>query len=311
MFAVARLLGGVPDSHGEGTVLDWASPMSAVAYAPEIDPHEVLERGSVLVLPEPPFSVSEEERALIASIRETGRRHKNIAYKPLRGELSGLGRWAGAAREPMRALLKRYSEAAIACAGELLPRYRGRWRVDYASLRPLEESGRRLPFKQRNDLLHTDAFPTRPTFGGLILRFFWNLHPSRPRVWVTSDPFPMLARRYAAAAGLERLSRRRGIGAALHALGIPVRHRSPYDNFMLAFHDYLKRNLQFQLTCQKQRIEFPPGTAWMAFTDIVPHAVESGQYAMEQTLIVPREALAAPERAPVSVLESLAGRPLV
>jgi hypothetical protein len=48
----------------------------------------------------------------------------------------------------------------------------------------------------------------------------------------------------------------------------------------------------------------------MAFTDVVPHAVESGQFAMEQTPIVPRDALAAPERAQIAILEKLAGRSL-
>jgi hypothetical protein len=38
--------------------------------------------------------------------------------------------------------------------------------------------------------------------------------------------------------------------------------------------------------------------------------VLSGQYALEQTFIVARESLALPERAPIAVLERLAGAPL-
>jgi hypothetical protein len=45
----------------------------------------------------------------------------------------------------------------------------------------------------------------------------------------------------------------------------------------------------------------------MVFTDIVPHSVESGQSAVEQTFIVAAESLAAAERAPVAILERLAG----
>ena len=48
----------------------------------------------------------------------------------------------------------------------------------------------------------------------------------------------------------------------------------------------------------------------MVFTDIVPHSVQSGQSAVEQTFIVAPESLAAPERAPVAILEKLAGRGL-
>jgi hypothetical protein len=44
------------------------------------------------------------------------------------------------------------------------------------------------------------------------------------------------------------------------------------------------------------------------FTDCVPHAALSGQFAMEQTFIVPVEALVVPEVSPIRVLEKMAGR---
>ena len=47
---------------------------------------------------------------------------------------------------------------------------------------------------------------------------------------------------------------------------------------------------------------------WLVFTDGVPHSALSGQFAMEQTFIVPVEALVAPEVSPIRVLERLAGR---
>jgi hypothetical protein len=42
----------------------------------------------------------------------------------------------------------------------------------------------------------------------------------------------------------------------------------------------------------------------------VPHAVLSGQYALEQTFIIPVRALVTPEKSPIRVLEKMAGRPL-
>ena len=74
---------------------------------------------------------------------------------------------------------------------------------------------------------------------------------------------------------------------------------------MLRFHDYLKANAEYQQNCTKYRWEFPPGSAWIVFTDIVPHAVLSGQYALEQTVIVSRHALLAASRAPIEILKSL------
>ena len=78
--------------------------------------------------------------------------------------------------------------------------------MDYASFRPVEEEGRELPLRHRNDLLHLDAFPTRPTHGARILRAFTNLHPTKERVWATSEPFSALAERYAVPAGLKRVT---------------------------------------------------------------------------------------------------------
>ena len=76
---------------------------------------------------------------------------------------------------------------------------------------------------------------------------------------------------------------------------------------MLAFHNYLKANVNFQQGCPKFQFRVPPGSSWLVFTDIVPHSVISGQYALEQAFIVPPEALQSRELAPLSILEALSG----
>jgi hypothetical protein len=80
---------------------------------------------------------------------------------------------------------------------------------------------------------------------------------------------------------------------------------------MLRFHHFLKANQEFQETCLRTQWEFPPQSTWLVFTDMVSHAVLSGQFALEQTFIVLKDALVLPERAPVRVLERIAGCPLV
>jgi hypothetical protein len=45
----------------------------------------------------------------------------------------------------------------------------------------------------------------------------------------------------------------------------------------------------------------------MVYTDMVSHAVLSGQFALEQTLIVSRQAMVAPEKSPYEVLSRVAG----
>jgi hypothetical protein len=94
-------------------------------------------------------------------------------------------------------------------------------------------------------------------------------------------------------------------------LGVRGMGRTPYDVFMLRFHDFLKENSRFQAGCPKDRLEFPPRATWMVFTDGVAHAVLSGQYALEQTFLIPASALVAPEQAPYRILENIAGRSLV
>jgi hypothetical protein len=288
--------------------------MQAVGIKVGVDPYDVLESGDILVFPHAPLMPAPQDREFLCGIRQDGGSlHKNIAYRPALGKISGTGKLAAATVERLRTVLQQFSRTAIAFAAAQLPRYEAHWHSDYASFRPVEERGRDLPFTKRNDLLHVDAFPTRPTNGGLILRIFTNINPSEDRVWITSDPMAALAARYAGDAGLARLAKHsplEPVKRALGGLGLPVTARSPYDHFMLAFHDYLKKNAEYQQSCPKYRFAFPPGTTWMVFTDVVPHSVESGQLAMEQTMIVSRDSLAMPARAPIAILEKIAGTPL-
>lgn len=73
----------------------------------------------------------------------------------------------------------------------------------------------------------------------------------------------------------------------------------------------MKENQEFQQSCSKAQLEFPPGSCWIVFTDMVSHAVLSGQFALEQTFLVPRGALLTPDEAPLYVLERLCGQILV
>jgi hypothetical protein len=276
-----------------------------------------LEQGRILLLADAPFLPRPQDSALLRSGQQSGHgAHKNIAYKPHLARTTGVDELQADLADRINALMARYSAAAVRFMAELLPAYAAGWRVDYASFRPMEEQGRSLPLKRRNDLIHIDAFPTRPTHGDRILRAFTNINVDRPRVWALSDSFPEIAGRYALQAGLRRTvgasaAMRRSAAHVAHGIGLPIPDRSAYDEFMLGFHHYLKSNEEFQRTGCRQTVAFAPGETWISFTDQVAHAVVSGQYALEQTFIVPYKALLEPEQAPVSVLERLAGAPLV
>ncbi len=160
--------------------------------------------------------------------------------------------------------MRNYSESVTAFLTGFLSPYNGRWQLDYASFRPQEEEGRDLPLRRRNDLLHTDAFPTRPTHGARILRFFNNIHPTRTRDWIVSDPFRTVATKYAPAeialpqpdSGIGRAFKSLATGIGLGAAA-PALKRSPYDDFMMRFHNFLKENRDFQSSCPKYDYQFP------------------------------------------------------
>jgi len=283
---------------------------------------EQLEEGNILFFSASPIDLPEGDREFLLSQRQSGAAyHKNIAYRPKQDRLTGFASRTHGEPERLRAIMRAYSERVTRFLSELLPQYAGTWRLDLASFRPQEEQGRQLRLRARNDLLHVDSFPTRPTNGDRILRVFTNINPTQPRIWLTTETFEGLAQRFwrldGAAGRLPRraswFQRVAGAGAGralLRLLGLPVAKPSPYAELMIAFHHYLKEHRDFQETCPKMRWEFPPNSTWIVFTDMVAHAVLAGQFALEQTYIVSRSSLVLPHKAPVSILESLLGREL-
>ena len=277
---------------------------------------EQLEAGNILFFEKSPFVLSSEDREFLLTQRQVDAGyHKNIAYRPAEDRLTGLDKKMPAAdAERLRTILRSYSEQSEQLLRQMFAPYAGRWRRDFASFRSVEERGRKMRTRARNDLPHTDAFPTRPTNGDRILRLFTNLNPVQPRVWITSDNFGFLAERFARTVGLPTRAGAspvsRWLKRTARAAGIPVVDRSLYDDFMLRFHHFLKENSEFQQSCRKDRWEFPPGSSWMAYTDMVSHAVLEGQYAMEQTFLVSRAAMVLPEQSPIGILERICGYPL-
>jgi len=280
---------------------------------------EQLERGRILYFRQPPFDLPDEDRRFLLGQRQSEfKGHKNISYRPRTDELRGAA--AGESPEDAKKLteiMRRYSQNVIGFVDSFLRPYAGHRIIDFASYRPIEEQNRDLPLHKRNDLAHVDAFPSRPTNGGRILRVFTNINPVENRVWETTDPFDVIAPKFARDAGLEKLTAQTplrqlvsGLAPVLKTIGVKGVDRSPYDRFMLRFHDYLKENQDYQTRYPKQRTESPPNSVWLVYTDTVPHAVLSGKFALEQTFIIPVKAMVDPQSAPIKVLESMCKRQL-
>lgn len=293
----------LPDGSSMNVINELQSPKRAC---------EFIESGGVIFFPESPFRRSAEDtRFLLGQHQQDASYHKNIAYRPLEDKVTGVKNLNAVDYERLRLIMGDFSRQVVDFVNTFLSPYAGHHKVDFASYRPIEEKGRRMRLRARNDLIHVDSFPTRPIYGDRILRVFENVNPDRVRVWRCSDTFETLATRFQ--------SQRKGPGNLdmrskpilppfiLKALGLKANAGSPYDKWMLDFHNFLKENEEFQKTCRKAVWEFPPGSAWIVYTDMVSHSVLSGQHALEQTFIISRDHMVLPEKAPINILRRLYG----
>src|SRR5581483_8258926 len=129
-------------------------------------PEERLERGEILTFAPCPFPLPAGERLqFLLRQRLKSAYHKNISYNPESDAAAGFRLRSPEQAERLRLLLRDFSAAATDWLGTLLPRYAGQWQRDRVSFRPEEEAIRALRLTARNDLLHLDAFPSRPTRG--------------------------------------------------------------------------------------------------------------------------------------------------
>jgi hypothetical protein len=264
-----------------------------------------LEQGDVWFLPALAFNVTTAELRLFSP--DLVATAKNVSFDPRSGRVGGTA-LGGADRERLRELLARFSSAASTLVGQTLPAYRDRLELGRASFRPVEIAGRASSWRKDDTRLHIDSFPATPVHGKRILRVFSNVNPEgRARTWRLGEDFESVARRFA------RLIRMPlpGSGSLLRLLHVTKTRRSPFDALMLQLHDRMKADADYQTRAPQSRVEFPPGSSWVAFTDQVSHAAMAGQYQLEQTFFVPLSAMLDEQRSPLRVLERLMRRKLV
>jgi hypothetical protein len=274
-------------------------------FEPDADATRALERGDVLWLRERAFELgSQEQRLLSSAVLASG---KNVSFDPATGAVGGSA-LRGEAAERLRGMLSRFSDDAHALVGRMFPAYGERVRRGRASFRPIEVAGRSSSWRQDDTRLHIDSFPASPVRGQRILRVFANVNPEgRPRSWRIGEDFEDVGRRFAP--GLRMPVP--GATLLLRALRVTKTRRSAYDALMLQLHDLMKVDTAYQASAPQTAFDFPAGSSWVAFTDQVSHAAMAGQYQLEQTFLLPVEAMRAPETSPLRVLERLLNRSLI
>jgi hypothetical protein len=290
---------------------------ASLAAAPPYEIGDALERGNIIRFLECPFPLP--PAADIELLRDELPRRlntKNVSYHPESDRVHGIKD-----NEPLRAaaqrVLKAHSGTIEAFLQRVIPHLIPGWTVGTSSFRPIQEKGRNLKPHASNELVHIDAGAYGATNGDRILRVFVNVSPHEDRVWATKGTFAEVYTKHAAAAGIDgqhRLEKtplghlRTGLLRGLAATGIKeamVADSSPYDRLMRRFHNYMKDTPAFQAhDADYREIRFPPGSAWMVFTDTASHASVSGQHALVNTFIVRLARCRLPESAPLNILRS-------
>jgi hypothetical protein len=267
-----------------------------------------LEKGGVIYFEETPFFISKADREFLLSIKQNSADYtKNIAYRPAQDRVTGLSKSKPEDTARLHQIMSDFHKQAYRFLENFLRPYAEGWKADFATFRPIEEKGRKMRVRARNDLLHVDSFATRPIYGNRILRTFLNVNPTEKRIWHTADTFEQLLKTFsnqvAAPAPFKPSTGKNSVVKAMaQKLGFKLSGDSGYDEWMLNFHNFLKENAEFQANCRKDRWEFPANSSWIVFTDMVSHAVLSGQYALEQTFIVSQDNLVLPQKAPINLL---------
>jgi hypothetical protein len=264
---------------------------------------EALEDGKVLYCPQLGFALADSElRFLDPAV--LGDKAKSLAFDAP----SGVLKHARGDHAEITAMMRRYSESARTLICSLLPRYAAMLQTGRTSFRPVGISGRTTSLRKDDTLLHVDAFPTSPVGDRRILRVFTNVNLNgETRHWRLGEPFCDVAHRF-----YPKL--RRPLPWAAYLLkyaGLTRDFRTRYDQAMLGLHDAMKRAAHYQHTVPYKDFNFPPGSTWIVFTDAVSHAALSGQHLFEQTFYLPVSAMADQSKAPLRILEALAGRRLV
>jgi hypothetical protein len=273
-----------------------------------ITDEERLERGEILTFAPCPFALpTGDDLAFLLQQKLNSPHHKNISYNPANHSAAGFVSHSATQTERLQSLLAQFSSQAIDWLATQLPHYAQSWQPDRASLRTEEEATRKLRLTARNDLLHFDAFPSRPTRGQRILRLYVNINPTDERVWMTSETFAKVLDQFGTQVGLPSTQRNTILRRMSHGLvnlfQPQASDRTDYDDFMLRLHHFLKLNDRFQERAPRRLWHFKPGTAWLLFSDAISHAELRGQFALEHSFFVAPETLALPNESPAALLE--------
>lgn len=268
---------------------------------------ERLERGELVVFERCPFALP-EGRDLQFLLSRNVTVAKNISFYPDTSRIDGHPATQPDEDTRLAGLLREFHQNATNWLARVLPRYHAAARIGPLRFRTEEEEDRPgVELRLSGSALHVDMSSDAPAHGESFLRIFTNINPVKSREWITSDPLSVLLDRWddqVRAPGekrpkfTERFKLRFG-----RALGLEPLKDSPYHQLMSRLHFFGKTDTYLQQQAPKQHWIFPPGSAWLVFSDLASHAVVRGQYAIDQTYLIPAHAFRNRARSTAAVIE--------
>ncbi len=269
-----------------------------------------LESGKVIYFPSYTFKLNANEQCLLSE-SVLAPNDKNVSYDYQRQRLSRLNPAAHAfdiTPAQVQQFMHRYALYAKEIIDRALPQYSNTVRWGRTSFRPAEIKGRSISKHKDDTRLHVDAFPSTAVNDHRILRVFCNINPDdKPRVWHIGEPFEKVLETFASSLP----SYNALIAKLLKWVKATRNVRSAYDHYMLKLHNAMKLDDNYQQQVHKHKIDFPPESTWIVFTDHVSHAALSGQFLLEQTFYLPVAAMENPAASPLKQWEKLKARTLV
>jgi hypothetical protein len=272
---------------------------------------EALEVGNVLHLKGRGFKLTERERAIITDpkilFRGNKERSKRNGRPTLTFDVATDRLLFNTIRTPekreIEAMLRRYSDWSRDLLQKLVPEFALACEQNRIIYRPVERSV--------TQGLHVDTTYLYPTQGRSKLRIFCNIDPEgRPRGWEIGERFERLAQRYLPKVRMERPWYEAAIDRSASLVGIVKGKHTAYDHVLENIRILMKGDRDYQKSAPRRIVNFPPGSAWVALTDIVLHGGLSGQHALDQVFFLPPEVMHNPSRSALRILERLSGRTL-
>lgn len=270
-----------------------------------------LEDAKVVFLRGRGFALTERERQIITDpvvmFRGNEEKCKRNARPTLTFDVASDQLRFSTIRKPERreieAMLRRYAVWSRDLLSELVP--------DYALAAEQNRIIYRPVGRDKVQDLHVDTTYLHPTQGRSKLRIFCNIDPlGRPRVWQVGEPFETYVQRYLPLSRGKRSGLELAFERLIGLVGLLEGPRTGFDHLLGEIRQLAKDDRHYQQSAPRRIANFPPGSTWIALTDVVLHGAISGQHALDQVFFLPPSVLSDPSRSALSTLERLSGRQL-